>query len=166
MPAQTGRSEGGGAPRPDSPAFDEQQPTRNRLALVNPFTFLTWLWKALLGHSVTFAALLGFGVLGLSVMQWLRAALGAIGVNWLGLLLIPMIVLTLLVRKERDWLPELERRKRWSRSIVGGALALAALVHVLKPDAPENASQTGTGGAGSGKTGSPSAVRPRGPSGK
>lgn len=117
----------------------------------------SWLWRALRGHSVTFAALFAFSVLGISAVHVLRQALGALGAPWLLLLILPIVLVSTVARRESEWMPDEEQRKRWSRRLVFGAIALSALLALLapKPTPPAAGEQTVV-----------SPVRLHGPSGK
>jgi hypothetical protein len=126
---------------------------------VNLFSAISWLWKSLRGHSVTFAALFACGALGLSVMRLLKNALGALGVPWLALLILPVLIVGYIAKREQEWMPELEERKKWARGLVFGSIAASVLLALLFPKSPP-------------PTGSPThpadAANPRlrGPSGK
>lgn len=106
------------------------------------------------GHSVTFAALFTLALLGFSVFAWLRRLLGALGAHWLVLLLLPGIVIALLARKEREWIPDEAERRKWARGLIFGSLVAAGLSAVFfpKPPAP--------------KPDRPPVVLPTGPRGK
>ena len=100
---------------------------------MNLFSAFSWLWKALRGNSVTFAALFSLGVLGLSVTRLLRNALGALGVPWLGLLIVPILVIGVIAKREKNWIAEEAERKRWSRRLVFGAIAISVLLALVFP---------------------------------
>lgn len=126
---------------------------------MNPFSALSWLWKALRLNSVTFAALFAFGILGLSVTRVLQNVLGAAGVPFLGLLLLPILLIGMIAKKERKWIPDEAERKRWARRLVFGAIALAVLIALVFPRRPDPAP-----GESGEKAIEP--LRHRGPSGK
>lgn len=100
---------------------------------LNPFSAASWLWKALRGNSVTFAALFSLGVLGLSVTRIVQNALGAMGVPFLGLLIVPVLLIGMIAKKEAQWMPQPEDRKRWSRRLVFGSIGAAVLLALLFP---------------------------------
>lgn len=92
-----------------------------------------WLWKALRGQSVTFAALFALSILGLSVVRAFRHLLSALGAPWLLLFLVPALAIGAIARRESEWMPEEEQRKRWSRRLVFGAIGLSVLLALLAP---------------------------------
>lgn len=100
---------------------------------MNWFSGTPWLWKALRGQSVTFAALFALSILGLSVVRAFRSLLSAIGAPWLLLFILPAIAIGLVARREREWMPDEEQRKRWSRRLVFGAIGLAVLLALFAP---------------------------------
>jgi hypothetical protein len=100
---------------------------------MNPFSGATWLWRALRGQSVVFAALFAFALLGLSIVRLLQRALAAAGLPWLALLIIPALLFGYLARREERWLPDADLRRRWSRRLVFGAIAVAIGLSFLKP---------------------------------
>lgn len=107
---------------------------------MNPFSALSWIWKALRGRSVTFAALFALTLAGFSVLAWIKAALQAVGASWLVLLVFPTILLAILARKETDWIPDEEVRRRWARGLIFGSLfaAIATAVLLPAPAGPES----------------------------
>lgn len=121
------------------------------------------MWKAFRDHSVTFAVLLGFALLGVSVLGGLREGLRAMHVPWLFTFLVPAAVIAVLARKEREWIPDAGKRKQWARGIVGVAIVLAMLVAMITRSLHRPA-QERIDGAGQESTAAP--TRPRGPSGK
>lgn len=106
---------------------------------MNPFSGATWLWRALRGQSVVFAALFALTLLGLSIVHALRHVLAALGLPWLALLILPALIFGFLAKREEQWWPEPLERKRWSRRLVFGSIALAIAISFLKPkpSAPE-----------------------------
>lgn len=134
---------------------------------MNFISALSWAWKALRGHSVTFAVMMACALLGVSVLRALRQGLGALHVPWLATLLLPAMLIGLLAKKERTWIPDEGKRKRWARSIVGGSVVLAIVIALLTPDpvaAPRNDETSSPAQSGEATRSAP--VRPRGPSGK
>jgi membrane protease YdiL (CAAX protease family) len=103
---------------------------------VNPISALSWIWKALRGRSVTFAALFAFTLAGFSVLAWIKAALQAAGASWLVLLVLPTVLLAVLARKEMDWIPDEDVRRRWARGLIFGSLFAAIASAVLLPSPP------------------------------
>jgi len=135
---------------------------------VNPISAISWLWKALRGHSVTFAVLMAFGLLGVSVIRWVKLGLGAFGAPWLAVLILPTILIGLLAKWERIWIPEEARRKFWARSILGASVLVAVVMAFLKPEPRAVPSGTDATGHATDAHNEPAQKppRPRGPSGK
>jgi hypothetical protein len=106
---------------------------------MNPLSAVTWLWKALRGRSVTFAALFALTLTGFSVISWLKWLLAFSGAHWLALLVGPTLVLALLVRKEPEWIPDEQVRRRWAQGLVFGSILAAVLASFIIEDAPEPA---------------------------
>lgn len=100
---------------------------------MNPFSGATWLWRALRGGSVTFGALFALGMLGLSVISAFRHLLGRLGAPWYVLFVAPIVVVTILAKKEPEWIPDPAQRKKWSRRLVYGSLVIFLLVAFFAP---------------------------------
>ncbi|HEU5078112.1 MAG TPA: hypothetical protein VFT72_02820 [Opitutaceae bacterium] len=100
---------------------------------MNPFSGATWLWRALRGQSVVFAALFALTLLGLSVVRVLQHLLAAAGAPWLLLLILPALIFGFLAKREEEWVPDPLVRKRWSRRLVFGSIAVAIAISFLKP---------------------------------
>jgi hypothetical protein len=137
---------------------------------VNPISAISWLWKSLRGHSVTFAMLIAFGLLGFSVIRWMKQGLDAVGTPWLAVFVLPGILIGMLAKHERVWIPDEARRKLWARSILGASVLVAVLMAFLRPEpvAPTASPDANAAGAAKDESESPvqKTVRPRGPSGK
>ena len=69
---------------------------------MNPVSAISWLWKSLRGHSVTFSVLMAFGLLGFSVVRWVKQGLGALGTPWLLVFILPTILIGVLAKRERE----------------------------------------------------------------
>jgi hypothetical protein len=89
-------------------------------------------WRALRGHSVTFAALFACGLLGLSVVGEFRHLLGRWHAPWYAWFLIPMIAIGYLAKKETVWMPEVEQRKKWSRRLFVGSIVIAIALALFR----------------------------------
>jgi hypothetical protein len=133
---------------------------------VNPISATSWLWKALRGHSVTFAVLMAFGLLGFSVIRWVKLGLHAVGAPWLLVLVLPGVFIGLLARWEHVWIPDEAKRKFWARGILGGSVFLVIAMAYLKPEPPVPADGANVSPTGSSQQPVKQPVRPRGPSGK
>jgi hypothetical protein len=123
---------------------------------VNPITAFSWSWKALRWRSVTFAALFASTLLGFSVMHALRTGLGAVGLGWFGILILPTVLVAIVARKEREWITDEAQRRRWSRGLIFGSIAIAMIYASLRPHPP----------ASDDSPESLHMVRPHGPPGK
>jgi hypothetical protein len=111
---------------------------------VNPFSGVTWVWRALRGGSVTFGALFALGVLGLSAVSAFRHLLHRLGAPWYVLFVAPFVVVTILARKELEWMPDPVQRRKWSRRLVFGSLVIFLLVTFFAPRKPEPPTATTT----------------------
>lgn len=100
---------------------------------LNPLSALSWSWRALRGHSVTFAALFACSVLGVSIVAEFRHLLTRFGAPWYVWLLVPMFVVAYLARKEAEWLPEVDTRRKWARRLFFGSIVIALLIAFLRP---------------------------------
>ena len=100
---------------------------------MNPFSATSWLWRALRFNSITFATLFACGVLGLSIVRVLRNALGALGVPWLALLILPALLIGAVAKREAKWVPAEPDRKKWARRLVFGSIAVAILLALVFP---------------------------------
>ena len=89
------------------------------------------------GHSVVFAALMALGLMGLSVIGWVKWGLAAIGLHWAFLLVVPSVLVMVAAKKEMELMPEVQERKKWARGLVAGALIAAVLGAWLFPAPPE-----------------------------
>jgi len=99
--------------------------------MVNPFV-LGWFWRGLKGHSVTFSALFASLLLGISISGGVGRVLSSLGVHWLYVMLIPIFLFTWLNKKEPQWLPDVERRKRIARSLLFGSVVLAIVINQIR----------------------------------
>ena len=100
---------------------------------LNPFSALSWSWRALRGHSITFAAMFALGLLGISLVSEFRGVLTRMDAPWYAWLLIPMFVIGYVAKKESEWLPDVARRKRWARILFFGSILLAVLIAKFGP---------------------------------
>lgn len=103
---------------------------------MNVISATSWSWRALRGHSVTFAGLFASAVLGLSILSGFHHLLSRIGAPWYVLLLAPMFAVGWLAKKEQQWIPEPARRRRLARTLFWGSLALAFAIAWLRPAPP------------------------------
>jgi hypothetical protein len=95
---------------------------------LSPFAAVSWSWRALRGHSVTFAAMFALSLLGFSAVAEFRHLLSRIGAPWYAWLLIPMLAIAYLARKESEWLPDAMSRRRWARGLFFGSIIIAVLI--------------------------------------
>ncbi len=92
------------------------------------FSAATWTWRALRGHSVTFAILLGSALLGLSILRGVRHLLSELHAPWYAWLIVPVLLIAYFAKKEEEWIPDAERRKTWARRVLYGSVGLAVLI--------------------------------------
>lgn len=97
---------------------------------------LSWAWRALRGHSVTFAALFACGLFGLSIMGSIRRLLNRVDAPWYVWLFVPILAIGYLAKKEAQWIPDVAQRRKWSQRIFFGSIALALLLAFFRPDHP------------------------------
>lgn len=109
---------------------------------MNPFSGVSWFWRAWRGSSVTFALLFASGILGLSVLGWIRHMLSRWGAPWYLWFLLPIILVAIAARKESEWLPDPVLRAKCARWLVFGSIALAMLIARFGPKAPAAADRT------------------------
>lgn len=103
---------------------------------VNPISAVTWSWRALRGHSLTFAVLFAFSILGISVLAVVRNVLSRGGAPWYIWMIAPMILVTVLAKKEVDWLPDPVERKKWARRIFFGSIVISIVIAFFRPAPP------------------------------
>jgi hypothetical protein len=104
-----------------------------------------WFWRGLRGQSVTFAALFAFGLLGFSVFHGLRLMLHAMHAPWYLWLILPFVIVSGVARWETQILPDESQRRRWSRWLIFGSIALSIVIATLTPAAgSEENRQTAT----------------------
>jgi hypothetical protein len=107
---------------------------------MNPFATVSWFWRAWRARSITFAALFAFALFGISVLGWFRHLLGRLGAPWYVWLLVPIAMVSIIARKEADWVPDAEVRRKWALGLIITAILLTLLVGRLtsKPaESPE-----------------------------
>jgi hypothetical protein len=116
---------------------------------------------------VTFAVLLACALLAVSAIHGFREALRALGTPWLVVLLIPSVLIALLAKNEKAWIPEEARRKFWARSIVVVSVMLCVAFSWIKSALETSTTDVRMEDPSSSGSHSPTpAPRPRGPSGK
>ncbi|MSU73052.1 MAG: hypothetical protein EXS43_12055 [Opitutus sp.] len=96
----------------------------------------SWAWRALRGHSVTFAALFACGLFGLSIMTSIRRLLNRVDAPWYVWLFVPILAVGYLAKKEAKWIPDVEHRKKWAQRIFFGSIALTLLIAFFRSDQP------------------------------
>lgn len=92
---------------------------------------------------MTFAALFALGILGVSVVGWFRHVLRELGLPWWLWLVLPAVGIAVLARKEKTWLPDPERRRRWARAVMAVAIAAVMLMAKFSPKQPEPVKKIG-----------------------
>ncbi len=97
---------------------------------------ISWLWRGLRGRSVTFAALFAVTLLGFSVIATLRHLLSWLHAPWLAWFLLPILLISILARKEIDWMPDETQRLKIARTLILGSIVGAMLLTLLLPQPP------------------------------
>lgn len=109
---------------------------------MNPLPFRN-LYKALRGFSLTFACVFAFAILGFSIHALLRSIVGILPIKGIFLWLIPVILIIILAKLEPRLIPDTQLRRRWSGTIVIGALILVVAINGIRlrffRSAPESA---------------------------
>lgn len=96
---------------------------------LNLFSALSWTWRVLRGHSVTFAGIFALALLGgVSVIGKSRELLSQLGAPWYAWLLVPILGVAFLAKKETEWLPDAAERRKWARRVFFGSIAIAVAV--------------------------------------
>ncbi len=93
---------------------------------------LGWFWRGVRGRSVTFSALFASLVLGVSIAGGVNRLLASLGVHWLYVVILPVVFFTWLNRKEPQWIPDQERRRKIARLVLWGAVVLAIVINQLR----------------------------------
>ncbi|MEY4939227.1 MAG: hypothetical protein RIQ93_962 [Verrucomicrobiota bacterium] len=104
------------------------------LSSVGIISGVSWTWRALRGHSVTFALLFATTLFGLSVIASFRHLLGSWGAPWYVWLLAPIFAVGYLAKKEAQWLPDPSARRKWARRIFFGSIALALVIGFFRSE--------------------------------
>lgn len=113
---------GRGLPRRGGAAF---------VAAVNVIV-VSWFWRGLRGHSVTFSLLFASFVLGLSISGGVKQLLASLGVHWLYVLILPALFFTWMNGRETRWIPEEKRRRFIARSLLFGSIVLAIVINQIR----------------------------------
>ncbi len=92
------------------------------------FSVVTWTWRVLRGHSITFAVLFALAVLGVPVLGEFRHLLARFGATWYVWLFVPVIVVGYVAKKETQWVPEITTRQKWARRVFFGSILLAIVL--------------------------------------
>lgn len=81
-------------------------------------------------------------MLGVSVLGFFRHLLTQWGAPWYIWFLAPIVLVTLLAKKESEWLPDPEKRRKWSRWLVYGSILLVLAISWFAPKKPVEPSMT------------------------
>lgn len=100
---------------------------------LNPLSAFSWTWRALRGHSVTFAAMFALALLGFSLVSEFRHLLTRLGAPWYAWLLVPIFAVAYFAKKEAQWLPDVTKRRRWARGLFFGSILIAVLIAKFGP---------------------------------
>lgn len=93
---------------------------------------VSWFWRGLRGHSVTFSLLFASFVLGLSISGGVKQLLASLGVHWLYVLILPAVFFTWMNANETKWIPEEKRRRVIARSLLFGSIVLAIVINQIR----------------------------------
>lgn len=104
--------------------------------MTNPFSLFVWFWRSWRGGSVTSASLFALALFGVSAVGTMRHVLHRLDAPWFLWLLLPVALITALARRESDWIPDPNRRRRYAWGIVLVAILIVAVVAKLRPDPP------------------------------
>lgn len=96
------------------------------------WSVMSWGWRALRGYSMTFAVLFAGGILGMSLISEFRELLTRWHAPWYAWLIIPMILIGYLAKKETQWVPDPEVRRKFSRWIFIGSIVIAAVLALIR----------------------------------
>jgi hypothetical protein len=106
-------------------------PGRFSLRAVN-IAVVSWFWRGLRGHSITFSVLFASFVIGWSVADLIRLGLARMGVHWLFVFLVPAVLFGWLSGREARWVPEQDRRRVIARSLIFGSIVLAIVINQIR----------------------------------
>jgi phosphoglycerol transferase MdoB-like AlkP superfamily enzyme len=94
---------------------------------LNPISAL-WFWRGLKGYSITFASLFASVLLGFSISGELHHYLAFLGLNWIFVILIPVLIFKQLAKAEGKWIPDPKRRRSIARGILVGSIAVTLTI--------------------------------------
>ncbi len=100
---------------------------------LTPLSALSWTWRALRGHSLTFSVLFALGLLGISAISEFRHLLSRLGAPWYAWFIVPLVAIGYFAKKEAEWMPDVVRRRRWARLVFFGSIVLAVLIAKFGP---------------------------------
>ncbi|MEJ1644104.1 hypothetical protein SMA60_28190, partial [Escherichia coli] len=72
--------------------------------------------------------------LGLSLIGELRQLLTWMQAPWYVWILLPMLAIGYVAKRESRWMPEVKTRRKWSRVLVFGSIAVAVLLALVRSD--------------------------------
>lgn len=101
------------------------------VAAVNIFV-VSWFWRGLRGHSVTFSLLFASFLLGLSISGGVQQLLNSLGVHWLYVMIVPTVFFAWMNGREAKWLPDEKRRRVLARSLLFGSIVLAVVINQIR----------------------------------
>lgn len=93
---------------------------------------LSWFWRGVTGHSVTFSALFASFVLGVSIAGGVNRLLASLGIHWLYVIILPLVLFAWMNKKEPQWIPDKERRKKIARVVLWGSVVLAVVINQIR----------------------------------
>jgi hypothetical protein len=112
---------------------------------MNPFD-LRWLWRAIRGHSLTFALIFLLTMVGVSATDLIRSGLEPLALSWWTVWLAPLVLIWVMLRLEPVIVPSAKLRRWIALGLVALALAVVFVLPRLLPEdepvRPESAEVT------------------------
>jgi hypothetical protein len=103
---------------------------------MNPFD-LRWLWRAIRGHSLTFALIFLLTMVGVSATDLIRSSLEPLNLSWWTASLAPLVLIWIMLRLEPVIVPSAKLRRWIALGVVALALTVVyALPRLLPEEAP------------------------------
>lgn len=100
---------------------------------MNPFD-LRWLWRAIRGHSLTFALIFLLTMVGVSATDLIRSGLEPLDLSWWTVWLAPLVLIWIMLRLEPVIVPSAKLRRWIALGLVALALAVVFVLPRLLPE--------------------------------
>lgn len=85
-------------------------------------------WRAIRHYSLTASVVFASAILGFSVVKLLRRLLHELSVPWLFLWLIPIFLIGAVAKRESNWVPDANFRRKLALGIALGSIVLAVVI--------------------------------------